>query len=97
MIVHAKVLTALGDPTRLQMVELLAQREVMSGTELAEYLGISLSLSCHHVKILLEAQLVEKHREGQTKFYALNRPLLSATLEQLNQLIQPQVAERTPD
>jgi DNA-binding transcriptional ArsR family regulator len=74
---RAKVFKALSDPTRLRMVEMLSNCEQMCGTEIAENLGISLALLCHHWKTLEHAGLVVKKKEGQTASISLNRQLLS--------------------
>lgn len=73
---RAKIFAALSDPTRLRIVELLAQVGEMSGSEVANRLGISLALFCHHSKTLVEAGIIHARREGQTKYNSLNRELL---------------------
>ncbi|MDP8951200.1 MAG: ArsR family transcriptional regulator, partial [Actinomycetota bacterium] len=49
---RAKVFAALSDPNRLKIVELLMERKEACGKEVAEALGISLSLYSHHAKAL---------------------------------------------
>lgn len=78
---RAKVFAALSDPTRLQIVELLASAGELTGTEIAERLGISLALHCHHTKILCEAGLLSKRKEGQTTYCSLNRPVVEKTMQ----------------
>ena len=73
---RARVFAALSDPTRLRIVELLAEKEEMSGSEIAAVVGISLALFCHHSKTLAQAGLIQIRREGQTKYNSLNRELL---------------------
>jgi ArsR family transcriptional regulator len=84
---QAKVFMALSDPTRLQMVELLAGCEEVGTTLIAEKLNISLSLACHHTKILADTGLIEKRKEGQTSYNRLNRSLLLETLENVTKWI----------
>ncbi len=76
-----KIFAALADPTRLQIVNLLAVCEEMSGSEIAEKLGISLALFCHHSKTLTEAGVIKQRKEGQTKYNSLNRGLLVGCFE----------------
>lgn len=71
------VFKALSDPTRLRMVEMLSDCDEMCGTEIAERLGISLPLLCHHWKTLEHAGLIIKKKEGQTASISLNRQLLA--------------------
>jgi len=73
---RAKIFAALSDPTRLRIVEKLAQTAEMSGSEIAMHVGISLALFCHHSKLLAEAGVIQTRKEGQTKYHALNRELL---------------------
>ncbi|MBV8883754.1 MAG: helix-turn-helix transcriptional regulator [Chroococcidiopsidaceae cyanobacterium CP_BM_RX_35] len=80
---RARVFAALSDLTRLRIVELLAVQDEMSGSEIAEKLGISLALYCHHSKLLNEVGLVKKRKEGQTKYSSLNREILSSCFNSL--------------
>lgn len=81
---RALVFKAIGDPTRVRIIELLrAQSEEITGTEIAEHVGVSLALLCHHSSILVEAGLVNKRKEGQTSYWALNREALASALGSL--------------
>lgn len=80
---RVKIFAALSDPTRLQIVELLAAKTEMSGSEIASQLGISLALFCHHSKALVEAGLIQQRRKGQTKYNSLKRDVLSGCLKSL--------------
>lgn len=75
---RAKIFAALADPTRLRIVELLAQQGELSGSEIANQLGISLALYCHHSKTLAETGVVHIRRDGQTRYNSLNQCLLTA-------------------
>ncbi len=73
----AAVFKALGDPTRLRIVEFLRHRGgEATGTEVAEHAGISLALLCHHADALIQAGLVRKRKEGQTTYWSLDRQVL---------------------
>jgi DNA-binding transcriptional ArsR family regulator len=78
---RALVFKAIGDPTRVRIIELLrAQSAEVTGTEIAEHVGVSLALLCHHSSVLVEAGLVNKRKEGQTSYWTLNREALSSAL-----------------
>ncbi|AGY59360.1 ArsR/SmtB family transcription factor [Gloeobacter kilaueensis] len=81
---RARAFMALADTTRLQIVEMLAAVPELSTSEIAERLGVSLSLACHHTKQLWEVGLLDKRKEGQTKYNRLNRDLLRALLASLD-------------
>jgi len=81
---RALVFKAIGDPTRIRIIELLrAQKEEITGTEIADSVGVSLALLCHHSSILVEAGLVTKRKEGQTSYWTLNRGALASALGSL--------------
>jgi DNA-binding transcriptional ArsR family regulator len=64
-------LTALADPTRRQIVEMLGRGERASG-ELAERFAISAPAVSQHLKVLREAGLVQVRVDGQRRIYTLN-------------------------
>jgi len=81
---RALVFKAIGDPTRVRIIELLqAQSAEITGTEIAGHVGVSLALLCHHSSVLVEAGLVNKRKEGQTSYWTLNRDALAAALGSL--------------
>lgn len=61
----------LGDPTRLQIVSVLASRPDATGTELAPLIGIRQSVVSHHLGRLRRAGLVSRGKEGQSVPYRL--------------------------
>ena len=76
---RAGVFKALGEPTRLRIVDFLQRREgEATGTEVAEHAGISLALLCHHTDALIESGIVRKRKEGQTSYWTLDREALAA-------------------
>jgi ArsR family transcriptional regulator len=79
----AKVFAALSDPVRLSLVHELQTRGQACGTDLSECLGISLSLVCHHTKVLVEAGLLTKSKTGTTAVYTLNGLALKESLGSL--------------
>jgi len=62
-----EILRALADPTRLRIMRLLASMELAVG-ELAQVLGQSQPRVSRHVKILCDAHLAERRREGAWAF-----------------------------
>jgi ubiquinone/menaquinone biosynthesis C-methylase UbiE len=64
------VFRALADPTRLRIVALLRQMELSVG-ELAQVLGQSQPRVSRHVKILADADLCDRRREGSWIFLGL--------------------------
>lgn len=66
------IFRALADPTRLRIVQLIRSMELSVG-ELAQVLGQSQPRVSRHVKILSDAGLVERRKEGSWVFVALGR------------------------
>lgn len=75
---RARVFSALSDPTRLKLVEMLASEEELCGTQLAHRAGISIALLSHHWKILSDAGVVTRERRGQRQFCKVDREILEA-------------------
>ena len=76
------IFRALADPTRLRIVALLRHMELSVG-ELAQVLGQSQPRVSRHVRILAEAELCDRRREGSWVFLGLGAaarggPLLAA-------------------
>ena len=63
-------LQALGEPTRLRMLLLLAEAE-LTVSELVTILGQSQPRVSRHLKLLVEANLAERNREGAWAFFRL--------------------------
>src|SRR5215475_7726464 len=61
----AKISKALADPTRLKIYEQIAANPEMYCGEIIERHELSPGTVSHHLKILLEANLIECRREGQ--------------------------------
>jgi ArsR family transcriptional regulator len=73
----AGVFRALGDPTRLRIVEMLAINGEMCVCKITEELKISQSSASHHLATLRHAGLVHVKRVGQWSHYSLNRKTVS--------------------
>jgi ArsR family transcriptional regulator, arsenate/arsenite/antimonite-responsive transcriptional repressor len=68
----AKISKALGDQTRLHIFELIASRKETPCGKLAGVEKVTPATISHHLKILLEAGLIECRREGQFVFNRVN-------------------------
>ena len=68
---------ALGDETRLRLLEILTGGE-RCVSDLMDELGLGQSLVSHHLRALREAGLVTVRREGRRIHYAISEPALGA-------------------
>jgi DNA-binding transcriptional ArsR family regulator len=64
----ADMFKMLGDPTRLRIVIATLEGPV-AVSDIAERLGLSLSLVSHHLRLLRAARLVTADRRGKQIFY----------------------------
>jgi ArsR family transcriptional regulator len=65
----AEIFHLLGDPTRLRIVTSCLDESRNVG-EIAARVGISSSLTSHHLRLLKGARLVRAERRGKKVFYA---------------------------
>ena len=63
---------ALGDETRLQLLELLAEGE-RSVAQLMAAAGLGQSLVSHHLRTLRDADLVATRRDGRWVYYTISK------------------------
>ena len=79
----SRIFAALADPTRMRILTLLRAMELSVG-ELAQVLGQSQPRVSRHVKILIDAGLAERRKEGSWVFLSLGQ---RRRIEPLFQLI----------
>jgi len=66
----AEIFGLLADPTRLSIVTACMDREMAAG-EIAQKLGLSASLTSHHLRLLRSARLLKSDRRGKQVFYTM--------------------------
>ena len=66
----AELFKAFGDPTRVQILSLLAQQERCVG-DIAEAVVLSQSAISHQLRILKQMHLIKFRREGKNILYSL--------------------------
>ncbi len=74
----AAMTKALGHPTRVRIVRLLAERRTCVTGDLVAELPLAQSTISEHLRILREAGLVAGEIEGPRTSYCLNRAALAA-------------------
>lgn len=67
----AETLRALGDPTRLRLVDALSHHELCV-CDLAAVVGASQSAVSHSLRILRQMRLVRYRKEGKIAYYSLD-------------------------
>jgi ArsR family transcriptional regulator, arsenate/arsenite/antimonite-responsive transcriptional repressor len=79
----ADLLKAVADPTRLQILAMIADTENQEACvcDLTEPLGLTQPTVSHHIKKLSEVGLVNRERRGTWVWYSLNRQRWSQIAE----------------
>lgn len=67
----AEIFRALGDPTRVRILDALSHEELCV-CDLAAVLSLSQSAVSHQLRLLRSLRLVKARREGRMVFYALD-------------------------
>ncbi|MFN3336769.1 MAG: ArsR/SmtB family transcription factor [Thermomicrobium sp.] len=90
----ARIGQAIAHPSRLELLELLAQGE-HSVEELARELQLPLPATSQHLRVLREARLVTTRRAGRHSFYRIADPSVLGLLRAVRTTAERQLAEVT--
>ena len=76
----ARAFKALGDPTRVRLLSLIAAHEAAEACvcDLIDPVGLSQPTVSHHLKQLVDAGLVRREQRGKWAYYRLVQPALDA-------------------
>jgi DNA-binding transcriptional ArsR family regulator/rhodanese-related sulfurtransferase len=88
----ARIGTALSSPKRLEIIDLLAQRE-RSVDELAREMGLSIANASQHLRALAAAKLVTARRAGTYAHYRLAGPGVFSLFRSLRDAASEQLPE----
>lgn len=83
----AATFSVLGDPTRVRLLDALAQRELCV-CDLAELIGSSESAVSHQLRLLRSLRLVRSRRSGRMMFYRLDDDHIRLLLDQSRRHIE---------
>ncbi len=80
----ASKLRAISHPMRIAIIELLANGEKLSVTEIYEALNIEQATASHHLNILKNKDVLISKREGKKIFYSIKNMTLTEIIECVN-------------
>ncbi len=81
-----KISKALGDPYRLKIMEMIKkQKQCTQCTAIVETIDLAQSTVSHHVKQLVEADLLIAEKDGRNANYQINQEVLDAYIKFLSQ------------
>jgi DNA-binding transcriptional ArsR family regulator len=78
--------SALADPTRFRIVEMLATHGRMPASQISKRFSVSAPAISQHLKVLKEAKLVSVEAQAQQRIYMLNPEGISETEQWLNHM-----------
>ena len=84
---QARFLKCIGEPTRLQILKLVARGERCVG-ELASVLSKEQSLISHHLKALKQCNIVKERQKAQKVYYKLMDARLARLIVDSEALVQ---------
>ena len=86
-----KISKALGDVNRLKILQLIARHGgVGQCSAIQECVDLAQPSVSHHIKILIEAGLIEAEKEGRHYKYILNQEHMEAYLNALASQLKPE-------
>ncbi len=78
---YARAFKALGDPTRLAMLEMIAAADELCACEIEPSFDLSQPTISHHLKLLREAGLIAGERRGTWVYYRVIRGVIAELTE----------------
>ena len=92
----ADTFSALGDPTRVRILDALSHGELCV-CDLAAVLSLSQSAVSHQLRLLRGLRLVRPRRDGRVVFYSLDDQHIISLFKQTLQHVEEQAAPRLRD
>ena len=89
---HARFLRCIGEPTRLQILKLLAEKNRCVG-ELVTIMDKEQSLISHHLKALKECNIVTDKQEAQKVYYKITDDRLARLILESETLMKKLLLE----
>ena len=88
----AAAFKVLSDVNRYRIFRILAEQPKLSVSTIAKILDISLPLASQHIKILVQASLLQKEQDGKKVFSKLerNNPLVQTIVKTIEYTIKIQ-------
>ena len=87
----ARVFKALGDPTRVQLLSIVAAHDGGEACvcDLTEPVGLSQPTVSHHLKILVDAGLLAREQRGRWSYYSMVPGALTRLADGLTEIAPP--------
>jgi len=89
-LLHDRICSALGDPTRIAILYMLAERG-MFVNEISDVLDIPQSTASRHLRVLRERNLVGTDWQGTAVLYSLNDERIIQSLDLMRSILAEQI------
>ena len=83
-----RIAKALSDKNRLLILQKIAKQRCLGCTEMQEVVSLAQPTLSHHVKVLVDAGLVDSHKDGRNLNLYLNKETVQELIDFLAQLTQ---------
>lgn len=78
--------TALADPTRRNIIEMIANRGELSARDISDNFSVSAPAISQHLKVLRETNLVRMEKRAQKRIYSIDTEGFKETSDWLEQM-----------
>lgn len=83
---HADVCKALGHPLRIEVIDLLQEKELCFSDILKETGGLKSNLS-QHLSVMTKKGILQTRREGQQVFFSLSSPKVARACQLMREVL----------
>ncbi len=90
-----RLLDAVSEPMRMQMVFLLTEHDRLNVGEIARQFHISRPAISHHLKVLKDAGIVRSEKSGQAVYYWIDSQRIVTALRALADKIERSTSSET--
>lgn len=78
---YEKAIAAVADPIRIRILQEILQKGFVRCGDVVEITGLSQPTCSHHIKLLLESELIISTKEGRYNNFTINRDNFSKLAE----------------
>jgi len=86
MVEISEYFAVMGDPTRMQILRALSEEKLLRAKDVLGHVSISQPTLSHHMRILVEKEIVIVKRIGRECFYTINSDTVSEMVSELKSL-----------
>ena len=89
---HAEMCKVLSHPKRLELIDILRDKEVSAG-ELGERLGLAPANLSQHLTMMRERHILVSRKEGNVVYYRIANPKLLQAFDMLREILFEQIRQ----